>query len=194
MEDLLYDGSSDRVKLHDAIRALPQAQRHRAAVVLSLHSILHLAALDFYRQLGGIVFGQALQQGFQQDALGAVADVLGGRNHLDAVLFQNMLIGRTVIAVTGKAIQLPDEDYIEQMLLAIVDHPLEIGAIRRARGHGAVDVVADNGDAAAFGISHALAHLALNALLALAVRGIAGVNHTSHRLTSNLLHSACSQF
>ena len=80
------------------------------------------------------------------------------------------------------------------MLLAVVDHPLEIGSVCRSCGHGAVDVVANDGDTAAFGVGHALAQLALDALLALAVRGIAGINHTSHRLTSNLLHSACSQF
>ena len=72
---------------------------------------------------------------------------------MDVVLFKLTLVKDSVVAVAGKAVQLPDQDCIENFPGTVLDHPLELGTVVGLGGVGPVDVGAHDGDtvkAAAF--------------------------------------------
>ena len=117
-----------------------ESKRCPTAVVFTLHSVFLLAAPDLYRQLGGIVFVHALQHGLQNDALRPVRDGLLGGDHLDAVLFENVLIMCAVVPIPRKAVQLPDKNRVKQMFLTIGNHPLEVRAVCSAGGQRSVNI------------------------------------------------------
>ena len=81
-----------------------------------------------------------------------------------------------VVSVAREAIQLPDQHYIEQPLFAVVDHALKLWAICRSGGQRTVDVAGQNRHVAAHSVFGTFSYLALNAFLALIVRGVAGVD------------------
>ena len=60
---------------------------------------------------------------------------------MNAVLFQNGLIVRTVETILGKAVKLPDQNDFKQLLAAVFNHLLELRAVVRLGGERTVDVV-----------------------------------------------------
>ena len=64
---------------------------------------------------------------------------------LDMIPLQLVLIVGRIIAVPGKAVELPDQHDIKQPFLAVLDHLLEIRAVVGFCGKGAVNVVFDHG-------------------------------------------------
>ena len=107
-------------------------------------------------------------------------DGFHGRHQMDTVLFQLVLVVHGIESVPGKAVQLPDQNYVEDFLSAVLDHPLKVRAVIRLGRDGTVNVVLDNGDVILFGIGRAFTDLAFNGFFALVVTGIAGVDHGSH--------------
>ena len=99
---------------------------------------------------------------------------------MDAVLFQLPLVKDRIIAVAGKAVQFPNQDRIENLFGAVLNHPLKFGSVVGLGGVGPVDVSAHDGDAVALGIVFAVPELAFNGGFALAVRGVAGVDDGGH--------------
>ena len=82
--------------------------------------------------------------------------------------------------VPGKAVQFPDDHYIEQMLCAVLDHLLKLRAIVRLCGISAVNIMAKNRDIVLIGKSRALPDLTLDAFLSLIIRGIPGIDYSIH--------------
>ena len=82
-----------------------------------------------------------------------------------------------VVSVARETVQLPDQHDIEQPLFTVVDHALELWAICRSGRQRAVDVAGQNRHVIAHSVFGAFSYLALNALLALIVRGVTGVDN-----------------
>ena len=99
---------------------------------------------------------------------------------MDAILFKLALIIDCIVAVAGKAVQFPDQDRIENLFGAVLNHPLELGTVVGLGRVGPVDVGAHDGDTVALGVVFAVPQLAFNGGLALAVRGVAGVDDGGH--------------
>ena len=151
-----------------------------AAVAFLVEYIFSHAAIDLFSQVSGIILCKALQDGFQQDA------VCAGRNHLscgndaDVVLFEQHLIAGAVVTVAGKTVELPDDDHIEQVLVAVLNHLLKRGTMVCSRGISAVDVVLQNGDVVLLRESRTLTDLSFDGFLALVIGRIAGIDDSFH--------------
>ena len=99
---------------------------------------------------------------------------------MDVVLFELTFVVNCVVAVAGKAVQLPDQDRIENLFGTVLDHPLELRTVIGLGRVGPVDVSAHDGDTVALGVVFAVPQLAFNGGFALAVRGVAGVDDGGH--------------
>ena len=99
---------------------------------------------------------------------------------MDAILFKLALIIDCIVAVAGKAVQFPDQDRIENLFGAVLNHPLKFGSVVGLGRVSPVDVSAHDGDTVALGVVFAVPQLAFNGGLALAVRGVAGVDDGGH--------------
>ena len=156
------------------------AKGSTATVAAAFQDVLRLSADNLFSKVGRVVLRIALQHRFQNDALRSFGDDLGGRHKLDTVLLELGLIPGTVVAVPGKTVQLPDQHNIKQLLVAVLDHLLELRAVVRLGGDSTVNIVLDDGDAVFLGISRAFPDLAFDGFFALVVRGIASIDHGGH--------------
>ena len=180
-EDLLDNRCFLRINHKGVLlRINPITKWNNAAVAFTLQGVFLLASADLLGQLCRIVFGVTLQHCFEDDALRSLGDVFLCGNDLDPVFPQQMLVKRAVIAVPGKAVQLPHQDSVEQALLTVSDQTLEFRSVGSSGRQSAVNVAGNDGNAVFDGIVCALPDLALDGLLPLAVRGIACVNDCFH--------------
>ena len=97
------------------------------------------------------------------------------RHELDTVLLQLGFVPCAIVAVPGKTIQLPDQNNVKPLLVAVLDHLLELRAVVRLGRDSTVNVVLDDGDAILFGIGRAFPNLTFDGFFTLVVAGIAGV-------------------
>ena len=141
-----------------------------ATVAAAFQDVLRLSTDNLLGKVSGVVFCIALQHRFQNDALRPFGDDLGGRHKLDTVLLELGLIPGTVVAIPGKAVQLPDQHNVKQLLVAVPYHLLELRAVVRFCRDGTVDVVLDDGDAVLLRIGSAFTNLAFNGFFALVIR------------------------
>ena len=180
-ENFLHNGSCLRVDVVEPVLfSNDVAQRHHAAVVLAFESVFPFAAGHLDGQLSRIIFGHANEQALDHDALRAVRDRLHDRDKVDAALFKLAFVVDCIVTIAGKAVQLPDQDRIENLFGAVLNHPLKFGAVVGLGGVGPVDVSAHDGDTVALGVIFAVPQLAFNGGFALAVRGVAGVDDGGH--------------
>ena len=121
-----------------------------------------------------------LKHRFEQHAFRTVGDVFLCRNDFYTVLFEDVFIIGGVVAIAGEPIQLPNKHGIEQLAIAVFDHPLEFGTVVRLCGERAVNVCTEHGNAVPFGKFHAFADLSLDALLSLIVTRIPSVDDCFH--------------
>ena len=156
------------------------SHRNRPAVELALEHIVCHTSDDLLGKLGRVVFRKALQHRFQNDSIRPLGDNLRGRNHLDAVLFQRVLVSGTVISVPGKAVQLPNDDHVKQLLRAVPNHVLKLRPVVRLRRYRPVNVVPQHRKPVLLRKDSAFPKLTLNGFLPLIVRGIPGINHSLH--------------
>ena len=180
-EDLLHNGSCLRVDMvQPVLLANGEAQRHHTAVVLALEGVFALTARHFQGEFGGIVFRHANQHTLHHNAFRPLRDGFHGRHQMDTVLFQLVLVVHGIEPIPGKAVELPDQNHIEDFLRAVLYHPLEVRAVIRFGRVGTVDIGADHGDTVLLGVVLAVAQLPFNGRFALAVRRIASVDHGGH--------------
>ena len=156
------------------------SKRSTTTVAAAFQDVLGLSTHDLLGKVSGIILGITFQHRFQNNALRPLGDDLGGRHELDAVLLQLGLIPGTVVAVPSKTVQLPDQHNVKQLLVAVLNHLLELRAVVRLGGDSTVNIVLDDGDAVFLGISRAFPDLAFDGFFALVVRGIAGIDHGGH--------------
>ena len=180
-EDLLHNGSRLRVDMvQSVLLANGEAQRNDTAVVLALEGVFALTARYFQGKFGGIIFCHADQHTLHHNAFRSLRNGFHGRHQMDTVLFQLVLVVHGIEPIPGKAVELPDQNHIEDFLRAVLYHPLEVRAVIRLGRVGTVDVGADHGDTVLLGVVLAVAQLPFNGRFALVVAGIAGVYHGSH--------------
>ena len=170
-KNLLHNGSRLRVDMvQSVLLANGEAQRNDTAVVLALEGIFALTARYFQGKFGGIVFRHADKHTLHHNAFRPLRNGFHGRHQMDAVLFQLVLVVHGIEPIPGKAVELPDQNYIEDFLCAVLNHPLEVRAVIRLGGVGTVDVGADHGDTVLLGVVLAVAQLSFNGRFSLAVR------------------------
>ena len=184
LKGFYHKGGFQRVDLKELLLVHLEADGNGAAVVLALQNILRHAAHDLFGQLCRIVFCHAGQHTLDHDTRRAVRDRLRGRYQLDMISFQLVLIVGRIIAVSGKAVEFPDQHDVKQPFLAVLDHLLEVWAVVGFGRERTVDVVLDDRDTVLFGVGGAFPNLPFDGFLALVVAGIAGVNHSGHGCTS----------
>ena len=169
-EDFLHNGSRLRVDMvQPVLLANGEAQRNHTAVVLALEGIFALTARYFQGEFGGIVFCHADQHTLHHNAFRSLRNGFHGRHQMDTILFQLVLVVHGIESVPGKAVQLPDQNYVEDFLSAVLDHPLKVWAVIRFGRVGTVDIGADHGDTVLLGVVLAVAQLPLNGRFTLAV-------------------------
>lgn len=109
-----------------------------------------------------------------------IRDILCGGYHLDAVSPEYRLVVGTVVAVAGKAIQLPYQHGIKQPLCAVLHHALKFRVVVCLGGKRPVNVAAQNHDPVFLCVFPALPKLSLNAFFPLIVAAVSGINHRLH--------------
>ena len=180
LEGFCHKGSSQRVDFKAVVCVDDVAKGNGTASELSLQCIFGHATNDLFGKVCRIILGIAFQHRFQNDALRPLGDDLGGRHELDTVLLQLGLVPGTVVAVSGKTVEFPDQHDVKQLLVTVFYHLLELRAVVRLGRDGTVNVVLDHRNAILFGIGRAFTDLTLDGFFALVVAGIAGVDHGGH--------------
>ena len=156
------------------------SKRSTATVAAAFQDVLRLSTHDLLGKVSRVVFCIALQHRFQNNAFRPLGDDLGGRHELDTIFLQLGLIPGTVVAVPGKAVQLPDQHNVKQLFVAVFNHLLKLRAVVCLGRDSTVNVVLDDGDAILFGIGRAFPNLTFDGFFSLVVTGIAGVDHSGH--------------
>ena len=156
------------------------AKGSTATIAAAFQDVLGLSTHDLLGKVSGIILGITFQHRFQNDAFRSFGDDLRCRHKLDTVLLQLGLVPGTVVAVSGKAVKFPDQNDVEQLLVAVFYHLLELRAVVRLGRDSTVDIVLDDGDAVLLSIRRAFTNLPFNGRFALAVRRIAGVDYGGH--------------
>ena len=146
------------------------AKSSTTTVAAAFQDVLGLSTHDLLGKVCRIILGITFQHRFQNDALRPLGDDLGGRHELDTILLQLGLVPGTIITVSGKAVQFPDQHNVEQLLVTVLDHLLELRAVVRLGRDSTVNVVLDDGDAVLFRIGCAFTNLAFNGFFALVIR------------------------
>jgi len=164
------------------------AERNRATIINALESVLGHAAHDLFRQVSRVVFGVAFQHRFQNNALRASRNDFRCRYQFHTVSLQLSLVPGTVVAVSGKAVELPDNDDIKDATLTVLDHLLELRAVVRLGRNRAVDVVFDHREVILLCVGRTFTDLTFDGFLALAVSGITCVDNGSHSGHLSSLH------
>ena len=188
LESFSYKGSCEWVDFKAAVCVDGVAERDSTARKFAFQGVFRHAANDLFGQISGVILGITFQHRFQNDALRPLGDDLGGRHELDTILLQLGLVPGTVVAVSGKAVQLPDQHNVKQLFVAVFDHLLKLRAVVRFGRDGTVNVVLDDGDAILFRIGSAFTNLAFNGFFALVIAGIAGVDHSGHGRHRSFIH------
>ena len=170
LESFSYKRCGERVNFKAAVCIDSVAERDSTARELAFQGVFRHAANDLFGQVSGIIFRIAFKHRFQNDAFRAIRDDLGSRHELDTVLLQLGLVPGTVVAVSGKAVQLPDQHNVKQLLVAVFYHLLKLRAVVCLSRDGTVNVVLDDGDASLFRIGRAFTNLAFNGFFALVIR------------------------
>ena len=96
----------------------------------------------------------AFDDGLKELAGGGVVSLLGDGDDPDAAPPQHGLEGDGVLALSGEAGELPDEDFLERGLRlgGLVQHPLELGPVGDASALGLVHVLAGDQVAVLLGV------------------------------------------
>ena len=180
LERFQHERGGKRVNVEFPLRIQRIAERSTTTIAAAFQDVLCLSTDNLFGKVGGVVFRIALQHRFQNDAFRPFRDDFRSRNKFDTVLLQLGLIPCAVVAISGKAVEFPDQNDIKQLLVAVLYHLLELRAVVRFGRDGTVNVVLDDGDAVFLSIRCAFPNLAFDGFFALVVRGIASIDHGGH--------------
>ena len=131
LERFQHKRRGERVNVELPLRIQRIAKGSTTTVAAAFQDVLSLSTHDLLGKVGGVVFRITFQHRFQNDALRPLGDDLGGRHELDTILLQLGLVPSTVVAVSGKAVELPDQHDVKQLFVAVLNHLLELRAIIR---------------------------------------------------------------
>ena len=170
LERFQHKRRGERVNVELPLRIQRIAKGSTTTVAAAFQDVLSLSTHDLLGKVGGVVFRITFQHRFQNDALRPLGDDLGGRHELDTILLQLGLVPSTVVAVSGKAVELPDQHDVKQLFVAVLNHLLELGSIVRLGRNSTVNVVLDDGDAVLLCISRTFTNLTFDGFFALVIR------------------------
>ena len=125
---LPHKGCGQRINLIMLFFIHIETDGYTAAVALAFEGVLHVSPKYLFREVGGVVFRHALQYRFQQNAFGSFGDVFVGGDDTNAVLTKFCLVGCAVVAITGKAVEFPNNDSFKPAFGTVFDHLLKGGA------------------------------------------------------------------
>ena len=179
-ERFQHERGGKRVNMKFPLGIQRIAKGSTTTVAAAFQNVLRLSTDNLFGKVGGVVFRITLQHRFQNNTLWPLGDDFRSRHELDTVFLQLGLVPGTVVTIPGKAVQLPDQHDVKQLLIAVLDHLLEFGSIVRLGRDGTVDIVLDHGDAILLRIGRTFTNLTFYGFFALVVAGIAGVNHGGH--------------
>src|SRR5699024_6738544 len=97
-----------------------------------------------------------------------------------------------VIAVAGKTVKLVHKDALKGVLVAVGNHPLELGPAVSRSALCPVNILANDNVIMASGVLIAGLELSLDGLFGLTVAGIAGINDNIHCCASPSICSSVS--
>ena len=175
-----YERRGERVNMKLPLGIQRITEGSTATVAATFQDVLGLSTHDLLGKVSGIILGITFQYRLQNDALRSLGDDLGGGHELDTILFQLGLVPGTVVAVSGKAIQFPDQNDVKQLLVAVLYHLLKLRAVVCLGRNGTINVMLNNGDTVLFCIGGTLTDLAFDGFFALVIAGIAGIDHGGH--------------
>ena len=170
LERFQHKRRGERVNVELPLGIQRVAKSSTSTVAAAFQDVLGLSTHDLLGKVCRIILGITFQHRFQNDALRPLGDDLGGRHELDTILLQLGLVPGTIITVSGKAVQFPDQHNVEQLLVTVLYHLLKFRAIVRLGRDSTVNVVLDDGDAVLFRIGCAFTNLAFNGFFALVIR------------------------
>ena len=150
------------------------------AVEFAFQRILGHAANNLFGKLGGIKLSIPFEHGFQQNAFRAIRNILLRRNDTNTILLQNCLVASGIIAVACEAVELPDNDHVEQVFCAVLNHTLKIGTVIRFCRKRAVDIIRYDVDTLSIGKLQAFTNLSLYGFLTLIVGGVSCIDDAVH--------------
>ena len=85
-----------------------------------------------------------------------------------------------VVTVTGKPVELPNDNTIESVFITVFDHSLKFGTVVCFDSQRSIDIVADDVDFGAFGKFHTLVKLPFDTRFRLIIRTISRVYNCFH--------------
>jgi len=144
LEHFADDRRADWLEGETPIRALLIPERQVPIVDLAIPGVIHHAPLYILRQVCRIILGCSLQHGLQQNTLRAVGDAFLRVHNMDAIPPKPPLVDSRVLPIPGKAVNLPADNDLEDPLRSVLNHALELRALIRCCGLGAVYVFPDN--------------------------------------------------
>ena len=170
------------------------ANRACAAVAFSFESVFSHAPVNLLGKIGRVILSIALQNGFKDDSLCALGDLFSCRDNLNTVFLEQQLISGAVIPITGKPVQLPNDNHVKETLIAVLDHGLKLRTVVCSGGIGPVDVMLQNGDVVLLSKGCALTNLTLDGFLTLIIGGIAGIDDGFHDCSSMMRYRLSFSF
>ena len=180
LERFQHKRRGERVNMELPFRIQRIAKCSTTTIAAAFQNVLGLSTHDLLGKVGRVVFRITFQHRFQNDALRPLGNDFRSRHKLDTVLLQLGLVPCAVVTVPGKAIEFPNQNHVKQLLVAVLNHLLELRAVVRLGRNSTVNVVLDDSDAIFLSIGCAFTNLALDGFFTLVVRGIASIDHGGH--------------
>lgn len=176
-EDLPHDLGVCFMDCKAAIRPLAVPERDGAGVHLALLGVeLHTPA-NILGEGCAVIFSRPLQHGFQQNPLRAVRDGLLCIEDPHPGFLQPEFIGRRIVPVTGKAVNLP-ADHISPMAMGgVLQHLLELGPVIGSARQMPIGVDLHHPEVVLPGKNLAVRHLLLDGTVPLVMRRVPSVDH-----------------
>ena len=161
-------------------RRVPFVQRYHVAFVVIAELLITevLAALRLAEHAAHGVFGALLRSNLREDGqhalvhIGfdvAVGDFLHDAFEPNAVFFHYVFVVVLILHVAREAVKLPDNDHVEPLLLAVIDHLNESWTIIAFARKGVVRIYLDHVIAVLHAIVRAGFNLIVNGRVALLV-------------------------
>lgn len=160
-----------------AIWPLAVPERDGAGIYLTLLGVVFHAPANILSEGCAVIFSRPLQHGFQQNPLRAVRDGLLCIEDPHPGLLQPELVCGRVVAVPGKAVNLPADHISPVAMGGILQHLLELGAVIGSSRQMPIGVDLHNSEIILPGKNLAVRHLLLDGTVPLVMGRVPSVDH-----------------
>lgn len=178
------------MKIHIIIYLI--AESNLSAVVSAFEYILGHTAHNLFGKFCRIKLGIAFQNRLKQYAFRAFGNRFFCGYNFNAVLFEQRFVVSAVISVTGKPVQLPNDNNIEGMFIAVLNHALKFRTVICLCSQSTVYVIAYDVNSRTLGIFHTFAKLPLDGRFGLIIRTVSCINYCFHFCCSPIRRKSVS--